>query len=89
MPPSKADEFPLEKTPNYLTSPQAPKLIHAMNSSIKLILTIREPVIRSVSDYQHLVQHHQIPKVWNGTHNVIKSMEATMLMENQTEVDPK
>lgn len=35
-------------------SPQVPERIKAMNSSVKLLLILREPVVRAVSDYAQL-----------------------------------
>ncbi|KAL7889787.1 hypothetical protein AOLI_G00020450 [Acnodon oligacanthus] len=44
-------EITIEKTPGYFTSPLAPARIHAMNSSIRLLLILRDPAERVISDY--------------------------------------
>ncbi|XP_061490340.1 heparan sulfate glucosamine 3-O-sulfotransferase 1-like [Rhineura floridana] len=51
MPFSYENQITIEKTPGYFTSPQAPERIHDMNSSIKLLLILRDPTERVISDY--------------------------------------
>uniref|UniRef100_A0A8C8DLM1 Sulfotransferase n=1 Tax=Oryzias sinensis TaxID=183150 RepID=A0A8C8DLM1_9TELE len=46
-----ATEITIEKTPGYFTSALAPERIRAMNSSIKLLLILRDPTERVISDY--------------------------------------
>ena len=56
MPCSTEGQVTMEKSPQYFQAPRAPKRIHAMNSSIKLILIVREPIKRSISHYSHVVE---------------------------------
>ncbi|TRY89006.1 hypothetical protein DNTS_029293 [Danionella cerebrum] len=51
MPYSFPNQITIEKTPGYFTSPVAPERIHAMNPSIKLLLILRDPTERVISDY--------------------------------------
>ncbi|TNN25744.1 Heparan sulfate glucosamine 3-O-sulfotransferase 1 [Liparis tanakae] len=51
MPYSTPRQITVEKTPGYFTSPLAPERIAAMNASIKLLLILRDPAERVVSDY--------------------------------------
>lgn len=53
MPLSEPHQLTVEKTPNYFTSEIAMQRIQQMNSSIKIIIVVREPVSRMVSDYVH------------------------------------
>ena len=53
MPLSKPDQLTLEKTPEYYKTTDAVRRIRSMNASIKLILVVRDPVDRSVSDWMH------------------------------------
>ena len=53
IPKSKPGQITIEKTPKYFVTEEAPERIYAMNSSIKLIFVMREPVYRTVSDYIH------------------------------------
>ncbi|XP_059804044.1 heparan sulfate glucosamine 3-O-sulfotransferase 1-like [Hypanus sabinus] len=51
MPFSYPHQTTIEKTPGYFTSIKAPKRIHDMNSSTKLLLILRDPTERVISDY--------------------------------------
>ncbi|KAL4641252.1 heparan sulfate glucosamine 3-O-sulfotransferase 1-like [Arapaima gigas] len=51
MPLSQEYQTTVEKTPGYFTSALAPERIRAMNSSIKLLLILRDPTERVISDY--------------------------------------
>ena len=53
MPLSKPDQLTVEKSPAYYKSTDALHGIRAMNASIKLILVVRDPVDRSVSEWMH------------------------------------
>lgn len=54
MPYSYPDQVTMEKTPAYFVEESVPKRVHAMNSSIKLILILRDPVERAISDYMQI-----------------------------------
>jgi hypothetical protein len=45
----------IEKTPSYFRTPEVPKRVFKMNPETKLILIIRDPVIRLISTYVHLI----------------------------------
>ena len=51
MPASRPGQLTLEKTPKYLVSEKTPERVHRMNSSVRLVLTLRHPVTRVISDY--------------------------------------
>ncbi|RXN02049.1 Heparan sulfate glucosamine 3-O-sulfotransferase 1 [Acipenser ruthenus] len=51
MPFSYENQITVEKTPGYFTSSLSPERIHEMNSSIKLLLILRDPTERVISDY--------------------------------------
>jgi len=51
MPYSYSDQVTLEKSPRYFITEKVPKRIHDMNSSMKLIVLLRNPTIRVISDY--------------------------------------
>lgn len=55
MPESSPDEITIEKSPAYFVTNRVPERIKSMNSSIKLILIMRNPVTRLISDYSQLV----------------------------------
>ena len=54
MPPSLENQITLEKTPAYFSDLMTPERIYRMNSSIKLLMIVREPVTRLISDYTQL-----------------------------------
>ncbi|XP_013778863.2 heparan sulfate glucosamine 3-O-sulfotransferase 1-like [Limulus polyphemus] len=54
MPYSFADQITVEKSPAYFITEGAPERIRAMNESIRLLLIVREPVTRLISDYSQL-----------------------------------
>ncbi|VDK85071.1 unnamed protein product [Litomosoides sigmodontis] len=51
MPHTYPEQVTIEKTPAYFTSQHAPERVHRLNSSMKLILILRDPVIRTISDF--------------------------------------
>ncbi|KAI5716933.1 hypothetical protein M8J76_014802 [Diaphorina citri] len=57
MPPSYAEQVTIEKSPSYFVTPEAPERIRAMNASIRLLVIVRDPVTRAISDYTQLKIH--------------------------------
>ncbi|KAK3796867.1 hypothetical protein RRG08_055701 [Elysia crispata] len=53
MPLSKQGQITIEKTPSYILSPEAIERIYEYNSSIKLIVIVRDPIVRLQSLYSH------------------------------------
>ncbi len=51
MPYSFPGQVTLEKTPAYFTVKHVPERVYKMNSTIKLLLIVRDPVDRAISDY--------------------------------------
>ncbi|XP_076329589.1 heparan sulfate glucosamine 3-O-sulfotransferase 1-like [Tachypleus tridentatus] len=54
MPFSFPEQITIEKSPSYFITNKVPERIHEMNSSIKLLLIVRDPVTRLLSDYSQL-----------------------------------
>ncbi|XP_077474284.1 heparan sulfate glucosamine 3-O-sulfotransferase 4-like [Stigmatopora argus] len=62
MPSTLEGQITMEKTPSYFVTNQAPKRIHTMARDIKLIIVVRNPVTRAISDYtQTLSKKPEIP----------------------------
>ncbi|KAI8773275.1 heparan sulfate glucosamine 3-O-sulfotransferase 1 [Biomphalaria glabrata] len=61
MPPSGSSQITIEKTPGYILSKTTLDRIHEYNSSIKLIVIVRDPVIRLPSSYAHQEGKRNIP----------------------------
>lgn len=59
LPPTKKNQISIEKSAEYFTSPNVPERVHAFNSSIKLILIVRDPFRRTVSDYMFLQRYNR------------------------------
>ena len=56
MPLTKENELTIEKSPNYFNSKLAPERLYNITSDkIKLILIVRNPITRAISDYVHIV----------------------------------
>ncbi|CAL4172139.1 unnamed protein product, partial [Meganyctiphanes norvegica] len=53
MPYSYEDQITLEKSPQYFTDKDAPHRIYKFNPKTKLILIVREPVTRLISQYSN------------------------------------
>ncbi len=51
MPLSYPSDLLIEKTPAYFSNPKVAKRIHKFNPNISLILIVRDPIVRAVSDY--------------------------------------
>ncbi|KAK7099682.1 heparan sulfate glucosamine 3-O-sulfotransferase 5-like [Littorina saxatilis] len=59
MPLSLPHQVTVEKTPGYFISPIAPRRIHRMNSTVKLVVLLRHPTTRTVSDYTQIFYNKQ------------------------------
>ena len=54
MPFTTRDQITIEKSPSYFVTPEAPRRMHNLSSTVKLILIVRDPVERTISDYSQL-----------------------------------
>ncbi|XP_076855476.1 heparan sulfate glucosamine 3-O-sulfotransferase 3A1 [Brachyhypopomus gauderio] len=62
MPKTLEGQITMEKTPSYFVTREAPARIHSMSRSTKLIVVVRDPVTRAISDYtQTLSKKPDIP----------------------------
>ncbi|GFO45828.1 heparan sulfate glucosamine 3-o-sulfotransferase 5-like [Plakobranchus ocellatus] len=53
MPPSLPDQITIEKSPCYIVEHDAHHRIHAFNSSLKVLVLVRDPVTRLMSEHAH------------------------------------
>ncbi|MBN3312142.1 HS3SA sulfotransferase, partial [Atractosteus spatula] len=51
MPRTLEGQITMEKTPSYFVTKEAPRRVYAMSRDTKLIVVVRDPVTRAVSDY--------------------------------------
>ncbi|XP_072098867.1 heparan sulfate (glucosamine) 3-O-sulfotransferase 3-like [Mobula birostris] len=55
MPKALDGQIVMEKTPRYFVTAEAPARIHAMSKNTKLIVVVRDPVTRAISDYTQII----------------------------------
>lgn len=67
---STEDQIAIEKSPSYFVEPLVTKRISNMNSSIKLVVIVRDPVKRAISDFSQIVS--------NKIENFAKRQNATL-----------
>ena len=58
MPLSFPNQVIIEKTPDYFHTEDVARRIHEMNSSLKLLLAVRNPVTRMLSQYAMALKNH-------------------------------
>ena len=51
MPSTIEGQITIEKTPRYFVMPEVPSRISAMSKDVKLIIVVRDPVNRAISDF--------------------------------------
>jgi ribosomal protein S4E len=55
MPKALEGQVVLEKTPRYFVTADSPGRIHSMSQEVKLIVVVRDPVTRAISDYTQII----------------------------------
>ena len=60
MPFSTQSQITVEKSPSYFVMPHVPPRIHKMSPTIKLLLIVRDPIERVISDYIQLFNPQRI-----------------------------
>ena len=78
FPPRLEREIGIEKTPGYMTDEQSAERIYRMNSSLKIITIVCEPVRKVVSQYTQALEKM-------GVH---KSFKKTILNSTTGDIDP-
>ncbi len=58
MPYTDDTQLTIEKTPKYFINYSVPQRVHAMNPNIKIIVVLRDPVTRAVSEYTQSIQKY-------------------------------
>ena len=51
MPVTLEGQLTMEKTPSYFITREVPKRVQAMSRQVKLVVVVRDPVTRAISDY--------------------------------------
>lgn len=63
MPPTLEGQITMEKTPSYFVMREVPQRVYQMNPEMKLLVVVRDPVTRAISDYTQVVSKNaSLPK---------------------------
>ncbi len=60
MPFSTPGQITMEKTPAYFVTQGVPRRLYLYPKDVKILLTVRDPVIRAISDFAHIDAHRVI-----------------------------
>lgn len=74
MPRSLEGQLTMEKTPGYFITREVPKRVHNMSRDVKLLVVVRDPITRAISDYT------QTHSKWAGR---LKSFENMALLDHR------
>lgn len=55
MPKALEGQVVMEKTPRYFVTMETPERVRAMSGQVKLIVVVRDPVTRAISDYTQII----------------------------------
>ncbi|XP_010863756.2 heparan sulfate (glucosamine) 3-O-sulfotransferase 3-like [Esox lucius] len=55
MPKALDGQVVIEKTPRYFVTMETPGRVHSMSRDVKLIVVVRDPVTRAISDYTQII----------------------------------
>ncbi|XP_068613329.1 heparan sulfate glucosamine 3-O-sulfotransferase 1-like [Brachionichthys hirsutus] len=80
MPFTVPGQLTVEKTPGYFAAPQAPALVWNMNPAIRLLLIVRDPAERLVSDYTQVL-HNRLTR-----HKPYQTLEELLIHKGH--IDP-
>ncbi|XP_030622072.1 heparan sulfate glucosamine 3-O-sulfotransferase 1 [Chanos chanos] len=83
MPFSYPGQLTVEKTPAYFTSSKVPERIKRMNPDVRLLLILRDPTERVLSDYTQ-VFHNRLQK-----HKYLQPIESLLLRDGELNLDYK
>ncbi|KAH9504650.1 Heparan sulfate glucosamine 3-O-sulfotransferase 5 [Bulinus truncatus] len=83
MPLTYSNQVTLEKSPDYFECVQCPERVRSMNSSVKLLLLMRDPVERLVSQYMQLTDKY------SDTPNQLPPFEKWVLDPGSGEINTK
>lgn len=78
MPPLTGGQLAMEKSPSYLVTPGVAQRIHTMDPKVRLLLIVREPVTRLISDFTQ-ISHNRREKGLAS-----RTFDETMIREDGT-----
>ncbi|KAJ7357590.1 hypothetical protein OS493_024402 [Desmophyllum pertusum] len=77
MPLSLKNHITIEKTPAYFITEDAPRLVYKMSPSVKLLVAVRDPTVRAISDYAQL---------YEKSHGELRPFEEYVTRDSQHQV---
>lgn len=77
MPDSDESQITIEKTPGYFITKDVPKRISKMSATVKLVVVVRDPVTRAISDFAQIASKSSKPQAF----------ETMVFRDNLTTVD--
>uniref|UniRef100_A0A4W4EIS2 Sulfotransferase n=1 Tax=Electrophorus electricus TaxID=8005 RepID=A0A4W4EIS2_ELEEL len=83
MPFSLRQQTTIEKSPAYFTTEKVPERVFRMDPSIRLLLIVREPTTRAVSDYTQVLEGKQ------RKNKTYRRFETLAIDSSSLEVNPK
>eukprot|EP00794_Sanderia_malayensis_P009227 gene9227-10201_t len=84
MPRSYPHELTIEKSPRYFITGQAPKRIYEMSPNIKLILILRDPTNRAISDYVHMKTRKKRLQINDSLESLVFGINGSQTSMNKT-----
>ncbi|XP_062581286.1 heparan sulfate glucosamine 3-O-sulfotransferase 6-like [Saccostrea cucullata] len=75
MPETLPHQMTIEKTPSYLITKEVPSRVYKMSNLTKLVLVVRDPVTRAISDYTQILSKHG---------GKVKSFQSSAFLNNDT-----
>ena len=70
MPISGENQLTVEKSPSYYVTPEVPERVYAMNPHVQLVLIVRDPVTRLLSDFVQIETSRAAQGLTNRTFQV-------------------
>jgi hypothetical protein len=70
MPFTTKDQLTIEKSPAYFVSRQVPERVHKLNPHMKLLLVVRNPVVRAISG-RYFLTFYSTDFYFQTTHNLL------------------
>ena len=72
MPLASPDKIVIEKSPAYFHNKDVPARIKQLNSKMKIILVVRDPVIRAISGFHYFSTYSKYCKISDYTQTLSK-----------------
>jgi [heparan sulfate]-glucosamine 3-sulfotransferase 3 len=63
MPPTLEGQVTMEKTPSYFVTREVPQRVRQMNPNTKLLIVVRDPVTRAISDYTQAARYYRCVEI--------------------------